>query len=208
MINTALQHELLTILNENEAALEELLGDDRAALLKNPRVEEIIAEFRRISGRDAARFQAIIDEHGWPGTSLVGDAGVRAALFLLMHMYALPDFQRAMVPLLTKAVKDGEASAWDLARLEDGIRGLQGRPQKFGTQSDWDENGEMTPYPVVEDPEHVDQLRAEIGLPPLRDELLWRANAMKNHRRAVSPEEMAKHRAEYERWAQLLGWRK
>ena len=161
-INTALQHELLTMLNDDDAAITAVLGGDLPLLLQNPRLAEIIAELRRMNERSAARFQAIVDEHGWPGTSLVGGAGTQAAFFLVSNLFTMPEFQRAMVPVLRQAVTAGEAPGFHLARLEDGVRCMEGRPQKYGTALGWDENAEMNPVPPVEDPEDVDRLRAEI----------------------------------------------
>ena len=170
---------------------------------ENPRIGEIIAELRRINERSAARFQAIIDEHGWPGTSLVGGAGTQAAFFLVSNLFTMPEFRRAMLPVLRQAVMAGEAPGFHLATLEDGVRCLEGRPQKYGTALGWDENGEMNPYPPIEDPENVDRLRAEIGLPSLRDAILMHENALQKHRRQVPREELAM----FETWARVCGWR-
>jgi hypothetical protein len=41
----------------------------------------------------------------------------------------------------------GDAPALQAAMLEDRIRAFEGRPQRYGTQFDWDANGE--PSPVV-----------------------------------------------------------
>ena len=202
-INSALQHELLTMLSDNEAAITALLGGDLPLLLQDRRLAEIIAEVRRINERSAARFQAIINEHGWPGTSLVGGAGTQAAFFIVTYLFTMPEFQRAMVPVLRQAVTAGEAPGLHLARLEDGIRCMEGRPQKYGAALGWDENGEMTPFRSVEDPEDVDRLRAEIGLPSLRDAILRQEHALEKHKRRVPREELAM----FETWARVCGWR-
>ena len=195
------------MLNEDETAIVKLLGGDLPLFLRNPRIGDIIGELRRINEGTAARLQAIVDEHGWPGTSLVGRAGAQASFFLVTYLFTMPAFQRAMVPLLEKAVMAGEASGRHLARLEDGIRCMEGRLQKYGTALGWDENGEMSPYPSIEDPENVDRMRAEIGLPSLRDALRMHEIALMKHRRRVPREELAKIRANTEEWARVLGWR-
>ncbi len=45
---------------------------------------------------------------------------------------------------------------------------MSGRPQKYGTQFDIGENGEVT-YLPIENPQIVDKLREEIGLESLAE---------------------------------------
>ena len=53
---------------------------------------------------------AMIEEHGWPGNSLVGEDGSHAAWFILQHSIERPDLQRRCLPLLSTAVANGEAA--------------------------------------------------------------------------------------------------
>ena len=51
----------------------------------------------------------------------------------------------------------------------------EGRPQRYGTQVGDVQDGEPVPWPI-EEPNRVDERRAEIGLPPLSEYLArWRA---------------------------------
>ena len=141
---------------------------------------------------------------GWPKTDDVGDDGQEAAWLIAQHAIGLPRFQRQCRELLREAVQRREAPAWQLAMLTDRISVLEGRPQIYGTQFDWDENGEISPLPI-EDAASVDQRRAQVGLEPL-------VEAMSRHRRnAQESGEHApdRHRsvAEQEVWLKRVGWR-
>jgi hypothetical protein len=163
-------------------------------------------EMEAVHRANAARLRAIIEAHGWPGRSLVGEDGAEAAWRVAQHAIGEPAFMRAVLPLLQKAIVQEEAPPWQAAYLEDRIHALEGRLQRFGTQFDWDEEGRMSPHPPIEDPEGVDARRAVVGLEPL-------AEATRKHRAqaAASGEppagDLAARRAEGEAWARRMGWR-
>ena len=69
--------------------------------------------------------------------------------------------------MLRAAVAAGDASARDLAYLEDRVRVHNGQPQLYGTQFIYDKD-ELKPHPI-EDPEHLDPRRAAVGLGPFAE---------------------------------------
>jgi hypothetical protein len=160
-------------------------------------------EMEAVHRENAAALEAILIESGWPGEPLAGTDGAEAAWRILQHAIGLPDFQRRGLALLTEAAGRGEVPSWQPAYLDDRIRSFEGRPQLYGTQFDWDEQGLMSPLPI-EQPENVDQRRAAIGLPPL-------AEATARHRRDSSaehrPKDLAERRREMQNWAAKTGWR-
>lgn len=105
------------------------------------------------------RLKEIVREFGWPGYSLVGPEGSHAFWLLVQHTPD-PVFQTECLELLKFAVLCKEASAIDLAYLTDRVLIFAGKKQIYGTQVD--ENSHLLP---IEDSEHVDERRAEIGLP-------------------------------------------
>ena len=123
-------------------------------------------EYRRIDGENTEGLRRILAEHGWPGRSLVGDQGAHDAWLIAQHADHDPAFQREALGLLTEAVARGEARPRELAYLTDRVRVNEGREQVFGTQMRPDENGMPVPQPI-EDPERVDERRADVGLEPL-----------------------------------------
>ena len=148
-VDTALRDELLQLLEEDQA--ERLEGADFGG--DGPRTE---------------RLAEIIDEHGWPGYSLVGEEAEDAAWAIAQHSDLDPDFQRLALTYLAAAVEAGDASPGNLAYLTDRIAVAAGDPQTYGTQVMCGEDG---PEPVtpLEDEASVDERRADASLPPLAE---------------------------------------
>ena len=151
--------------------------------------------------RNAARLREILDERGaWPGRDLVGEDGAGAAWLIVQHAISDPPLQRRSLGLLEAAE---DVDPVHVAMLDDRIRVFEGRPQRYGTQFDWDAHGQINPAPI-DDEAAVDRRRAELGLPPLSE-------ALTNLRAAVGdeppPADPAGYAAEREAWAQRVGWR-
>src|SRR5881409_419910 len=69
--------------------------------------------------RHATRLAALIDAHGWPGRSRVGEEGARAAWLILQHAIGNPPLMRRGLTLLQGgATSSGETSPL----LEDRVR--------------------------------------------------------------------------------------
>ncbi|MDQ3587204.1 MAG: hypothetical protein M3375_02475 [Actinomycetota bacterium] len=122
-------------------------------------------EYRRIEAENTGRLRQILSEHGWPGESLVGKQGAHHAWLIAQHADHAPGFQGQALGLLAEAVAQGEATPRELAYLTDRARVNGGLEQVYGTQMSADENGLPVPRPI-EDPERLDELRAEVGLEP------------------------------------------
>ncbi len=112
----------------------------------------------------------ILDERGWLGPDVVGPTG-NLALFLVIQ-HADLETQEKYLPLMREAMKAGRAKGNHLAMLEDRTRMRRGRPQVYGTQLGRDPDTNSYYLSPLEDPEHVDQRRAEVGLRPLNDYLV------------------------------------
>lgn len=114
----------------------------------------------------------ILDRHGWLGKDVVGETG-NATLWLVIQ-HADTDTQLKYLPLLRKAVNEGNAEPSQLALTEDRVLLAQGKKQIYGSQIMIDnETGEPWVQPI-EDPDNVDKRRAEVGLPPMNEYLkIW-----------------------------------
>lgn len=156
--------------------------------------------------RNAERLRAIVEAIGWPTEPLVGAEASEAAWLVLQHAIGEPALQRGMLRVLGEHARRGEVPKWQVAMLEDRVRGLEGRAQRYGTQLDWDESGALVPTPAVEEPQTVDERRAEVGLAPLAEVL------MEQRRRAADegqgpPADFEARRREIDAWARSVGWR-
>ncbi|MDP1792986.1 MAG: hypothetical protein Q8K63_02515 [Acidimicrobiales bacterium] len=131
--------------------------DELAEQLKT--AEELAAEHND-------RLKEIVAEFGWPGKRLVGADGAHAAWLLLQR--ADLTFQQQALELMEQ-LPDGQVDKLDLAQLTDRIAVRLGEPQTYGTQlvciDDRAQIGSLV------DPERIDARRAEVGLPPLAQDL-------------------------------------
>ena len=133
-------------------------------------------EMHTVDADNTARLKEIIAEHGWPGSSLVGEDGACAAFLIAQHADLEPAFQQRCLKLMQNSAP-GEVSPGDIAYLTDRVRVNTGQPQLYGTQF-WIQGGSLVPRPI-EEPELLDARRAASGLIPMSD---YRAH-MKQHDR-------------------------
>jgi hypothetical protein len=194
----ALREELLAMAAEDRRVRAELLADGSLSDGYHPRMADV-------HRRNAARLAEIIAGRGWPGRGLAGEDGARAAWVILQHAIGDPPLQRRGLEVLRAAVAAGEAPAWQAAYLEDRIRYFEGRPQKYGTQYDWDESGQLNPHPV-EDPAGVDERRRGVGLGPLAENTR-RLREETARSGEGPPPDRAEHRRKFLAWCQEVGWR-
>jgi hypothetical protein len=199
-INTQLRDEILWMIKQD--------GEIRADLASTGELfQGYHPLMAAIHGDNATRLNEIVERHGWPDREIVGDEGSEAAWRIVQHAIAQPDFQRRMLKLLEAKAAEGKIELWQPAYLEDRIRSLEGRPQRYGTQFDWNENGEMSPYPAIEDPENVNQLRASVGLNSLEEQIRRTKHALAESNE-LPPRDFHKRQAEMDAWASSVGWRK
>lgn len=144
------------------------LHDELLLMLEEDRQERTGEGGLDDTGR-TERLKEIVDEHGWPTISLVGEDGEDAAWAIAQHADHDPEFQERALDLIRAAVEDGEASPGNLAYLTDRVAAGKGEPQTYGTQIGCTADGpEAAP---IRDEATVDERRAEVGLPPLADYL-------------------------------------
>lgn len=117
----------------------------------------------------AERLDEILDEHGWPAFDLVGEDGEDAAWAIAQHADHDVELQRRALDLLRDAVAAGQGSPGNLAYLTDRVALNSGESQTYGTQAGCD--GPTAAPAPLEDPDGVDERRAEVGLPPLAEYL-------------------------------------
>jgi hypothetical protein len=194
----AIRRELLAMAERDRTVRDALERDGALSGGYHPRMEAVHRE-------NARRLTEILDAYGWPKISLVGKEAGEAAWLIVQHAIGDPALMRRGLALLTDAVGAGEASPVHRVMLEDRIRVFEGRGQRYGTQLDWDDGGELSPSPL-EDPEGVDARRESVGLPPLADDVRRRREAMaaSNERPQAGS---ARRQREYQEWLRRTGWR-
>lgn len=116
---------------------------------------------------NATRCKEIFAQIGYPSEPLVGEDASRAFWLLVQHADADPAFQEQVAIAMKPVVLKGHAQPNDLAMLTDRVRINTNRPQVFGSQVKYDmQICKAMPKPT-ENPQEVDQRRAQVGLIPL-----------------------------------------
>lgn len=124
--------------------------------------------WREVTVRHADRLAAIMAVVGWPAEDVVGAEAARAAWLVAQHADHQLDVQRRAFDLMSAAVEAGRASRYQLAFLHDRLLVNSGRPQLYGTQIADVRDGEPLPWPCA-DFAHLDERRAEAGIPPFAE---------------------------------------
>ncbi len=155
-------------------------------------------EMRAVHDANAALLDRMIDDIGWPDEEKVGAEAAEAAWLIAQHAIAQPAFMRRCSALLEAAIDAKRAPPWQLAYLEDRIRTFEGRPQRFGTQYDWDEQGRFGPL-RIDDEKGLDARRTLVGLPPH-----GRSNIGETTDSA--PSDPAQRRRDFLSWRVQVGW--
>lgn len=183
--------------HEDARVRAELVASDELFHGYSPRMAEVHL-------RHAKSLEGIVEQHGWPGRSLVGEEGAHAAWLILQHAIANPPLQRRCLPLLKQSAEAGEIDPAQVAYLEDRINVSEGKPQRYGTQHDWDEEGQISPRTLLDEAQ-VDVYRKSVGLGPLHEK------TQQLRRRAMAegetkPADFAKRQQEMRDWAKSVGW--
>ncbi|MEM9920163.1 MAG: tetratricopeptide repeat protein [Bacteroidota bacterium] len=122
---------------------------------------------QQVDSVNEMRVIEIIDEFGWPGTSLVGRQANSAVWLVIQH--APLETQEKYLPLLQESVKKGESRGSNLALLEDRILMRNGKPQKYGSQVTTDKATGKRHFHEIMDPANVNKRREEVGLGPIEE---------------------------------------
>lgn len=194
----AIAADLIGMAARDAALREELAGEGSLFEGYHPRMEALHLQ-------NSARLEAILDAHGWPGRSRVGEQAAYAAWVVLQHAISSPTLMRRGLEILRAAAEIGEVSPLEVAMLEDRVRTYEGRQQRYGTQYDWDESGEFSPL-AIEDEAQVDARRAAIGLPLLAEDIHRRRAAMSADRERPPADPIGRRRRQDE-WLWRVGWR-
>lgn len=161
-------------------------------------------EMEALHNRNAKSLQDIIDAIGYPTVDKVGKDASEAAWLVIQHAIGQPAFMKRCAALLENAVRENKADPKNLAYLTDRIAVLEGKQQLYGTQFDWDENGELSPNPF-DDPARVNLRRKALGLNTVEEQTaLIRQRAKSDNQ--TPPPDFEKRKQEIDEWRRAVGW--
>lgn len=161
-------------------------------------------EMAKIHFENATILNIIIDTIGYPTIDLVGEEASESAWLVIQHAIGQPDFMRKCAELLEKAVDENKADHKKLAYLTDRIAVFEDKPQLYGTQFDWDTNGELIPN-LYDDLTKVNQRRKSIGFNSLEEQTEIIRKQAKNEKQSP-PTDSEKRKREMQKWKKHVGW--
>ena len=134
--------------------------------MRTTAIKDVSQWDRSVDQKNTARIKAIIGEIGWPTIAKVGAEASQSAWLLVQHATAEPEFMKRCLTLMQDA-EVGDVAPAHMAYLEDRVLTMAGKPQMYGTQFRLIA-GVIEPLPI-EDPDHVDERRARVGLETLAE---------------------------------------
>jgi hypothetical protein len=111
---------------------------------------------------DTAALEKIFQTYGVPTYRLVGPRAANE--FVIMAQHQSPDFRRPMLAQLKANVDAGQADPGAYAKMFDRLQSDDGKKQIYGENLVCDAQNPKLHRGEIEDPEHVDERRATIGL--------------------------------------------
>ena len=92
----------------------------------------------------------------------------------------------------------------NLAYLKDRIAVFEGKSQLYGTQFDWNKNGELSPQ-RFDDLSKVNQRRKSIGLNSISEQTKIIRQQAKNENHSP-PLDFEKKKRDFDSWRRKVGW--
>ncbi len=133
----------------------------------SPQMDSLWALQNPIDSANLSRICEIMDEHGYPGKSLVGPSYQGTAFLVIQHSDI--DHQQKYLPLIKEAADKGEVRWSSVALLIDRVNLGIGKPQIYGSQIGTDKETNTYYVLELENPHKVDSLRTTVGLGPLQE---------------------------------------
>lgn len=158
-----LRKKLLAWAKTDQQARKGITAETMSDPAKSKRIARRLQAVDELSYR---RIKDVIDEYGFPTATMVAPDGAGSAFLLVQHQDRHPEFQQFVLEIMSPWVKRGEVDGESFALLTDRVLVAQKKPQRYGSQFRSLEDGSMEIQPV-EDPERLDERRAEAGMPPM-----------------------------------------
>jgi hypothetical protein len=177
----------------------------RDKLIQNGALEKGYHEgMEQLHNQNAQALDKIINQIGYPTIEKVGKEACEAAWLVIQHSIGQPDFMRKCRKLLENVDFKNQVNPTNLAYLTDRIASFEGKPQRYGTQFDWDENGELSPN-FFDDLIQVNQRRKSVGLNTLEEQITIMRRRAKNENQSP-PTNFEERKQDFEKWKRKVGW--
>ncbi len=133
-------------------------------------VAEALWKFKfMIQERNQKELESLMAGKGWPRIRDVGREAAMAAYLVTMH--SNDGFQKKYLSTIKKICEEKELPWERYAAIYDRSLFNEGKPQRFGTHTRYNEETKTEELYPLEDESKVNEWRKEIGLPPLEEYL-------------------------------------
>jgi len=175
-VDLDLMKEFETILYEDQRYRKDMGPIEEKYGWKSPQMDSMWALQNKADSLNTERITSYIDEHGYPGKSIVGPGQASTAFLVIQH--ADLEIQEKYLSIITKAADDGEVRWSSVALLVDRINMRNGLPQKYGSQLTKHPEKEVYYFSRIESPYQIDSIRATVGLGPIQQyadkwDMIW-----------------------------------
>lgn len=159
-----LKAQLERIYTDDRGLRQQIQGVQQKFGLNSPELNGLGDEINKKDDANLIEVEQILKEHGWLGPQQVGRRASQTIFLVIQH--ASPETRVKYLPMMRQAIKEKKASNGDLALLIDRINTEAGLKQIYGSQLRGKVEGGYELFPI-DDPDHLDQRRAEMGLDPI-----------------------------------------
>jgi hypothetical protein len=160
------------------------------------------SKMEKIHIENGREFEIILAKYGWPDKHMVGKTCESIAWTIVQHSISLPKLQFKVLAILKNKNNIKKYGPW-IAMMEDRIKFMQGKKQKYGTNFDWNLKKELKITPIV-NPKNVDIRRKAMGLGPIQ-ETINQTKVLSEFE--IPPKNIREKRDNFEKWAKKVGWR-
>lgn len=152
--------------------------------------------------KNSLRLEELVNDFGYPVMDVAGKDAADNAWLILQHAIGRPALLRAALKFY-ETLNGYQLSPASFAYLSDRIAFYERRPQTYGTQFDYDLNGEFAPW-VIQNPDSLALKRRAVGLPPVEDVL----NRFKTEKTPMKIDLKSAFQARLmqEKWLLNVGW--
>ena len=161
-------------------------------------------QMEELHNKNADKLASIIQKIGYPTVYKVGKKAMSATWLIIQHAISKPTFMKNCAILLDLEVKLGNASKVSWVYLTDRIAVLSNKKQLYGTQFDWDENGEMSPKPIKY-AKYVNKRRQAIGLNTIEEQIILMRTRVQEEQH-TAPEDYFLRKIKIHQWQKKVGW--
>ena len=161
--NQQISADLDAIWKTDQGIRMELIQLQQQGKTNTSEFKELISEMKT---QDSINQKKVIEilQNGWPENLNLQQ---NQTIFLVIQ-HADVDTQKKYLPIIESAVKNGKTLASNLALLKDRIALREGGKQIYGSQVWYDAKTGKNYVQPIENPEKVDSLRTEVGLPDMK----------------------------------------